>query len=347
MKIAKLPFGKIEGHEIDQYILSNDKMNMKVINYGATITSIEVPDKDGNLLSIACGFDRLEDYFSEEYKANAPYFGSTVGRYCSQIKDARFELQGTTYKLADNCGPNNLHGGITGFDKKIWNAVPFEADNTVGVTFTLISKDLEEGFPGNVKAEVQMILTKDNEIVLNYSATTDKATPLSMTNHTYFNLSGFTRSVEDFTVKVNTNDLLELDETGAATGAVVDVSGTIEDLRNGKEIRKVHAELGVGFEHFYVFDNPDLELNEVAEIKDLASGIRLEVRSTEPCMLFYTSKYTSDDLQRNAKEQYGKYRGFCCETHRWQNGPNIEGAPGVVTTPEHPFQSKTIFKLNF
>lgn len=347
MKIEKYPFGRIKGQEISQYILSNDKVKVKIINYGATITSIEVPDKKGNLISIACGFDELEDYFSEEYKANSPYFGCTVGRYCSQIKDAKFELEGITYKLADNCGPNNLHGGTIGFDKKIWNAMPFEAENAVGVSFTLTSKDLEEGFPGNVQAEVQMKLTRDNEIMLNYSATTDKATPLSMTNHTYFNLSGFKRSVEDFTVKVNTKELLEMDETGAATGVVKDVSGTIEDLRTGTEVKKVHAELGDGFEHFYVFENPHFKLIEVAEITDKVSGRSLEVRSTEPCMLFYTGKYTSDKLQRNANEKYGKYKGFCCETHRWQNGPNIKNAPGVIAIPEIPFKSKTIFKLNF
>jgi len=317
------------------------------MNYGATITSLEIPDKKGELVSIACGFDELGGYFSDEYKANAPYFGCTVGRYCSQIKDSKFSLDEKEYKLAENCGPNNLHGGTVGFDKKIWNAMPFESDAAVGIAFSLLSKDLEEGFPGNVEAEVQMKLTSDNEIVLVYSAKTDKATPLSMTNHTYFNLSGFERNVEDFIVKVNTKKLHELDETGAATGVINDVVGTIEDLRSGREVKAVHDKLGDGFEHFYVFNNPDVNLNEVAKVTDEASGRSLEVRSTEPCMLLYTGKYTSDELQRNANERYGKYRGFCCETYRWQNGPNIQGAPGTITTPEAPFQSKTIFKLNF
>jgi len=347
MKIEKIPFGEAQGQEVSQYILSNDRMVVKMMTYGATINSIEVTDDKGDLVSIACGFDKLEDYFSEEYLANSPYFGCTVGRYCSQIKDATFELGGSSYQLSDNCGPNNLHGGTRGFDKRIWDAEPYEADNAVGVTFTLLSKDMEEGFPGNVEARVRMQLTNDNEIVLDYYATTDKSTPLSMTNHTYFNLSGFKKSVENFIVKVNSKDLLELDETGATTGVINDVSRTAEDLRSGLKVRKGHEELGDGFEHFYVFENADFKLQPLAEISDKDSGRSLEVISSEPCMLFYTGKYTSDDLQRNDSERYGKYRGFCCETHRWPNGPNIKNSPGSYCSPEHPFKSKTIFKIKF
>lgn len=342
MKIKKMPFGKIDEHLIDQYILENDRgASVRIMNYGATITSIELPDKEGNICSVACGFDNLKDYFTEEYIANAPYFGSTVGRYCSQIKDAKFELQGKTYQLAKNCGPNNLHGGVTGFDKKIWQAEETEA----GLVMTLHSKDMEEGFPGNVDAKVIFDLSDDNALSIKYYATTDKTTPLSMTNHTYFNLSGFERKVEDVTVTVKTNRLLALDETGAAIGVVRDVTGTIEDLRDGRKVKEVHDALGDGFEHFYVFDNPERKINMIAQVTDNESGRQLEVYSSEPCMLFYTGKYTSDALRRNENENYGKYRGFCCETHRWPNGPNINQAPGTTTTPAHPFQSETIFKF--
>lgn len=343
MKIDRIPFGIIEDQKISQYILSNDKMKVKIINYGATITSIEILDEDGKPVSITCGFDKLEDYFAEEYIANAPYFGCTVGRYCSQIKDSKFRLDGKEYKLADNCGSNNLHGGVVGFDKKIWNSDITET----GLEMSLHSEEMEEGFPGNVDAKVVFSLDDDNALSIEYYATTDKATPLAMTNHTYFNLSGFERSVEEFTVQVNTSDLLEMDETGAATGVVKNVDDTVEDLRSGKKIKHVHEALGDGFEHFYVFDNQTEDVKLVAQVTDEISGRQLEVYSSEPCMLLYTGKYTSDKLQRNSTELYGKYQGFCCETHRWQNGPNIKEAPGSFTTPEKPFESKTIFKFNF
>lgn len=345
MSITKQNFGIYEGNEITLFTLENKNgMAVKVMNYGATITQVTIPDKNGKPVSITCGFNKFEDYFSEEYKANSPYFGCTVGRYCSQIKDSKFTLNGKEYKLADNCGANNLHGGIVGFDKKVWEAEPLPAENAI--RFTLHSKDMEEGFPGNVEAHVKMKLTNNNEIVLEYEASTDKTTPLSMTNHSYWNLAGFEKSVEDFTVQVNTNKLLVADDSGAATG-ISDVSGSINDLRAAKAIHKVHSELGDGFEHFYVFDNDDEELNQVAEVADHDNGRKLEVYSTEPCMLFYTAKYMSDALQRSDSEKYGKYKAFACETHRWQNGPNLPESPKTFLQPDEIFKSTTIFKLKW
>jgi len=348
MKIEITEFGKHKGIKVHQFTLLNDNgVVVKLMNYGAAITAIQVPDKEGRLISMACGFDNFEDYFSEEYKSNAPYFGCTVGRYCSQIKNASFNLNGNTFNLAANCGLNNLHGGTTGFDKKVWNTLPFESENEKGVKFSTVSEDMEEGFPGTVNANVLIKLTNSNEIVFEYSGITDKATPLSMTNHTYFNLSGFRDNVEGNWVQVNTNKLLELDITGAATGLVKDVSSTIEDLRNARMVETVHLALRGGFEHFYVFDNNYFVLNKVAEVSDKVSNRKLEVFTTEPCMLFYTGKYTSDTLQRNDSERYGKYMGFCCETHRWPNGPNIAESPGSVLKPDEEFKSTTIFKLSF
>ena len=347
MKLIETKFGELDGMKISQFTLENNTgMTVKVMNYGATITSITIPDKEGNPISIACGFDSFEEYFSENYRANSPYFGCTVGRYCSQIKDSKFTLNGIEYQLAANCGENNLHGGVTGFDKKIWNAETFERKDSVGINFTLKSHDGEEGFPGNVLINLQIQLTNKNEIRFNYRAKTDQATPLSLTNHSYFNLSGFKQNVESHRVKVYTNLLQEMDNSGAATGKILDVAGTINDLQNGSVVGDVHKELGEGFEHFYVFNNPDFKLQKVAEIEEPASERKLEVFSTEPCMLFYTGKYTSDSLKRNDTEKYGKYRGFCFETHRVQNGPNIQGSPKSITNPEEIFESQTIFKIS-
>jgi aldose 1-epimerase len=347
MKPIKSDFGNLAGEKVDLYTLKNDNgMVVKITNYGATITSIQIPDVNGKVKEIACGFDTLGGYFSEDYKANSPYFGSTVGRYCSQIKDAKFSLNGKTYDLAGNCGPNNLHGGVVGFDKRIWD-ITLADNNQSTIKMSLLSKDMEEGFPGNVQVNVSFTLTDDNELKIDYNATTDADTPLSITNHTYFNLEGFSETVENHNAQVYTNKRLELDDTGAATGKIVNVENKADDLRVSKRIGDVHEAINDGFEHFYVFDNEKADLNQVASISSKKGQIRLDVFSTEPCMLLYTGKYTSDDLKRENGIQYGKYRGFCCETHRFPNGPNIEGSPKSITKAGENFKSKTVFKFSF
>lgn len=337
-------FGIYQGENILLFTLKNAHgMEVMLTNYGATVTSIKTPNKEGTIENIACGFDTLEGYFGEEYKNNAPYFGGTIGRYCSQIKDATFDLNGQSYSLAKNCGENNLHGGAVGFDKRIWEAVIIEN----GVQMSLKSLHLEEGFPGNVDVTVQFTLSDENELIIDYKATPDQDTPLSMTNHTYFNLDAFADTVENHHATVHTTTRQVMDDTGAGTGEVISVKGAADDLSNGNVIGKVHHAMNDGFEHFYVFDNPEFTLQEVAHISAGQSGRSLTVFSTEPCMLLYTGKYTSDNIQRENGEQYGKYRGFCCETHRYQNGPNIDGSPKSITKAGEQFESKTIFKLGW
>lgn len=344
MHIETSDFGIYNDIKIKEYTLKNKNgVEVKITNYGATITTIKVPDSKGNIQNIACGFDTLDGYFGKEYVENSPYFGGTIGRYCSQIKDSKFTLNGKEHQLAKNCGENNLHGGVVGFDKKIWQAETL--DNAVKMS--LYSKDLEEGFPGNVEASVTFTLTSYNELRIDYSATPDQDTPLSLTNHTYFNLNAFSSTIENHNAKVNTSKRHEMDETGAATGKIVNINGEVDDLTKGKIIGDVHAAMGDGFEHFYVFDNADFKLQEVAQITSYESGRTLTVSSTEPCMLLYTGKYTSDAIKRENGERYGKYRGFCCETHRYQNGPNIENSPKSITKAGEEFKSTTIFKFGW
>lgn len=348
MKLKKQLFGKHQDQDVFLFTLSNDNgLVVKVMTYGATITSIEIPRADGKTDNIVCGFDTFEGYFGDSYVGNSPYFGCTVGRYCSQIKDAKFTLDGVAYQLASNAGDNNIHGGKVGFDKVLWNAETIEKDCCVGVIFSRLSPHLEEGFPGNVQLEVKMTLNNDNEIKIDYKGITDQATPLSMTNHTYFNLNGFTDTVEKHVASVFTNNKLELDSSGASTGKLIDVTGAADDMQKGQVIGAVHEKLGDGFEHFFVFDNDAMEMIKVAEISEPETGRSLKVSSKEPCMLLYTGKYTSDEIKREDGTQFGKYRGFCCETHRWQNGPNIEGSPKTITTPDEKFETSTVFKLNW
>lgn len=344
MKPTISKFGELEGAEVELFTLSNaNGVTIKITSYGATITSISCPDKNGNTSEIVCGFNTLEGYFGEEYKNNSPYFGGTVGRYCSQIKDAKFTLDGDIFNLAENCGSNNLHGGVVGFDKRIWKAKAVEN----GVVFSLYSKSMEEGFPGNVEVTVTYTLNNANELQITYNAKPDEDTPLALTNHTYFNLNGFNSNVECHTARINASKKQVWDDTGAATGEIVSVAGKVDDLREAKKIGDVHKALGDGFEHFYVFDDQSFKLQEVAQVACPVSGRSLIVSSTEPGTLLYTGKYTSNDLKREDGLQYGKYRGFCIETHRYPNGPNIADSPKSITKGGETFESTTIFKLDW
>ncbi len=348
MSTSIADFGVLGGTSIKAYTLANaNGVEVTITNYGATVTKILVPDSKGNIENIACGFDTLDGYFGKEYVENAPYFGGTVGRYCSQIKDAKFSLNGKEYQLADNCGPNNLHGGKVGFDKKIWSAETFETDKGSGVEMSLDSKALEEGFPGNVEVTVTFTLNNDNELNIDYIATPDADTPLSLTNHTYFNLNAFKSNVECHLAQVNAHARLDCDDTGAATGDIVNVEGAADDMRQPKRIGDAHDEMGDGFENFYILDNQEGSFIESAKITCPDSGRSLTVSTTEPCMLLYTGKYTSDAIKRENGEQYGKYRGFCCETHRYPNGPNIENSPKSVTKAGETFKSTTQFKFGW
>ncbi len=348
MKTTVSKFGTYEGKDVTLFsITNNNGVEIKITDFGATITTINIPNSKGKIENIACGFDQFEGYFSKEYTENAPYFGGTVGRYCSQIKDSKFSLNGKEYALAANCGPNNLHGGSVGFDKKIWDTKVIDTPTQAGVSMSLVSKDLEEGFPGNVNVKVDFVLNDQNELSINYSATPDQDTPLALTNHTYFNLNGFDTNVENHVVSVNATKKQVWDETGAATGEIVSIENAADDLRSGKLIGDVHAALNDGFEHFYVFDDQKFTLEEVAKVESPVSGRSLTVSTTEPGMLLYTGKYTSDEIKRENGQQFGKYKGFCCETHRYPNGPNLENSPKSITKAGEEFNSTTIFKFGW
>lgn len=345
MPIEQQIFGEYEGEDILLFTLSNQSgMSVKIMTYGATITSITLPESDGKSREMSCGFDQFESYFAQDYLDNAPYFGGTVGRYCSQIKDSRFSLYEKTYLLAQNAGENNLHGGVLGFDKKVWQPSPFQQDHAAGVEMRLHSKDMEEGFPGNVDIRVRFsLLDTEDTLEIEYEAIPDQDTPLTMTNHTYFNLSGFATDNQGHELKIQASRKLQMDASGAATGVVLSLDGAVDDLREAKQIGEVHQAMATGFEHYYLFDKEGFDFAKVAEIKDPESGLSLEVSTSEPGMLFYSGMYTSDKLKRENGLAYGKYRAFCCETHRYPNGPNIPGSPGTITQAGQTFISKTSF----
>ncbi|NME69694.1 aldose epimerase family protein [Flammeovirga aprica] len=340
-------FGVFEDYKVRQYEMENKNgMNVKIMTLGATITSIKVPNKNGTFTEVACGFDQLEGYLSEEYKANAPYFGCTVGRFASRIKDGKFQIEGKEYTLVTNDGPNHLHGGTVGFDKQIWECVnQVSSDVADSITFQRKSEHMEEGFPGNVTVQVTFTLSFENALEIAYHATTDQKTPLSFTNHTYFNLSGFKETIEKHTARINADRYLKSDETNVPVGDIEGVENSVLDFKNGRALGEVFQELETGCEHYFLFDE-ESSLREVASFNHEETGVTLEIHTTEPGMLFYTGYFTSDALKRESGDQFGRYKAFCCETHRYPNGPNIEGAPRVFTTPDAPYESTTIFQFN-
>ncbi|WP_422080380.1 aldose epimerase family protein [Ulvibacterium sp.] len=347
MKTIGTHFGTLEGDTVRLYTLENNNgIRVKISDFGATITSITVLGKGRKPEEIVCGFNTFEGYFSKEYRDNAPYFGGTIGRYCSQIKDSKFNLNGLEYQLAQNCGTNNLHGGTVGFDKKIWEVKPLE-QNKSKLEMKLRSSHLEEGFPGNVYINVTFSLDDENRLRIDYKALSDQDTPFSMTNHTYFNLSGFAETVEGHTVRIDSDRKQIWDSSGAGISEYSLVTGSPEDLRSPRLIGDVHEAMGDGFEHYYIFGEKGFDLEKVAEIKDPKSGRSLEISTTEPGMLFYTGKYTSNELMRESGQHYGKYRGFCCETHRYPNGPNLPDSPKSILKKGESFESTTIFKFGW
>ena len=347
MKISSIPFGSVDGQTVDLFTLSNDRgMVVKITNYGGIVTSMIVPDKNGRTEDIVCGFDTLEGYFSETYSANSPYFGCLVGRYAARVKDGTFSINGVDYQIDTNDGPNHLHGGVKAFDKRVWTAEIHESNETVGLDLHLKSPDGDGGYPGNLDVAVTYNLDNNNEFSIEYSATTDKATPLSLTNHTYFNLNAFNGKIVDHKASIAADKFLVPDSSNVPVGEEQMVADTVWDYNQAKPIGDVFTESEMGFETYYVFSKPLNSFAKVAEFSDPQSGRKLEVSTSEPGMLFYTGFYTSDELHRESGAQFGQFKAFCCETSRYPNGPNINGAPDTILLPGAEYKSSTVFKLS-
>jgi len=283
MKISQAAFGQVEGRDVDLFTLENDRgMVVKITNYGGIVTSLIVPDRVGRRTDIACGFDTLAGYFSADYRGNSPYFGCVVGRYAGRIKDGRFSLDGNTHQLARNDGPNHLHGGVKGFDKCVWAAAPASDAGDAVLTLSRQSADGEEAYPGNIVLSVEYRLTNRNELRIRYRATTDRATPITLTNHTYFNLNGFSDRILDHVVQIASDRTLVPDETNVPVGGEAAVAGTAADFNAPRRLGDCFAELPMGFEHYYVFAAPAGQLAKVATVREPGSGRSLEVFTTEP-----------------------------------------------------------------
>lgn len=338
---------------IQRYTLKNDQgMQIQVTNFGAIITSIVVPDRDGQLADIALGYHRVEDYINAVDK---PYFGAIVGRYGNRIANGEFTLDGETYTLAKNNGDNHLHGGIIGFDKVVWDAHYEAGSNSIRLTYT--AKDGEEGYPGNLTVSVTYTLTEDNALVVDYRATTDKATPVNVTQHTYFNLKGEGEGdILGHELMLNASRYTPVDEGLIPTGELASVRGTPFDFTTakaiGRDIAAEHQQLayGGGFDHNWVLDKSGDDplygsVTLAARVHEPTSGRVMEIFTTEPGIQFYCGNFLDGRLKGKSGQPYVHRGGFCLETQHFPDSPNQPKFPSTILQPGDEWVSQTIFKF--
>jgi aldose 1-epimerase len=349
--LAKEPFGTLaDGTAVERYKLTNASgMEVEVITYGGIITAIRAPDRDGRPANVVLGLPTLEDYATKN-----PYFGTITGRYANRIAGGRFTLEGKEYRLTLNNGPNSLHGGKVGFDKRVWKASEAAAPGGVALAFAYLSPDGEEGYPGNLSVEVTYTLTDANELRLDYEATTDKTTVVNLTNHSYFNLAGDgSGSIEGHELLLNASAYTPVDATLIPTGAVEKTAGTPFDFTHpvpiGARIRDGNEQLvrGRGYDHNFVLDKPAPgELTLAARVREPRSGRVLEVRTTEPGVQLYTGNFLDGTLVGAAGKMYRQGDGFCLETQHFPDSPNHPDFPSTVLKPGETFRSTTVYRFS-
>lgn len=345
MKITKSIFGKTnEGIEVDLFTLTNDNLvRIQITNYGAIITSIVTPDRNGKMANIACGFDKLEDYLSAEYLGSYPYFGAICGRCCNRIAEGKFTLGGKNYSLAVNNGPNHLHGGSIGYDRRLWTAEIVEDIEKVGVKLSYLSPDLEEGYPGNVKITCTYTLNNNNELIIEYTAETDQTTIVNLTNHTYFNLTGGKEQILNHELELNAKTYTE-SIGNIPTGKILPVTGTPFDFRTKKKLGRDIAGLEDGFDLNFVLDNTAGELVNAGYLSEEISGRMVEVYTTQPGIQLYTG-YWIPELIIDGQQKFGRFSGVALETQHYPDSIHNPEFPSVLLTPGQTFYEKTIYEF--
>jgi aldose 1-epimerase len=350
MSVTKEAYGKLpDGTQIDQYTLSNTNgLKVKIITYGAIITSVETPDRNGKIENITLHRGSLADYMEmKDGKPTTPYFGATVGRYGNRIAKGRFTLDGKVYdKLAANDRPNALHGGLKGFDKVVWKAEPVETPDTVGVAFTYTSPDGDEGYPGTLKVKVTYSLTDKDELKMDYEATTDKTTILNLTNHAYWNLAGAGNGdILKHELMINADRFLPVDSTLIPLGRLDPVKGTAMDFTVPKAIGKDMAQVEGGYDHCYVLVRKDDGLSLAARVTEPISGRVMEVYTTQPAVQFYGGNFLDGTITAGGKT-YEKHYGLCLETQHYPDSPNQKDFPTTVLKPGETYKQSTVHKFS-
>ena len=340
-QVQKTSFGALpDGTAVDLYTLANaNGLSAKVATYGAIITELHVPDRQGALGDIVLGFDNLGQYLKGH-----PFFGATVGRVANRIAKGRFTLDGQTCALATNNGPNHLHGGLKGFDKKVWQAEP---QTGAAVKFNYTSPDGEEGYPGTLAVVVTMTLTDANELRLDYTATTDKPTPVNLTNHSYFNLAGEGSALEH-EMMLAADYYTPSDSTLIPTGEIKLVKDTPMDFTTPRPIGSSFAQLQnkpVGYDHNYVLNSGGKDLALAARVSEPRSGRVMEVHTTQPGVQFYTANFLNGSLTGKRGVVYGQHSAFCLETQHFPDSVNQPQFPSVILRPGQTYRHTTVHKF--
>lgn len=348
--ISKSLFGETPEGTANLFTLSNNNgMQVRLTNYGGIIVSIIVPDKDGNLEDVVLGFDSLDTYLNN----NEPYFGAIIGRYGNRIAEGKFTLDGRQYNLAQNNGNHHLHGGIKGFDKVLWEAAEIKANDHVGVLLSYLSKDMEEGYPGNLQVKVRYLLNSENELTILYEAATDMPTLCNLTNHTYFNLAGEgIGDVLNHQLRIAADWITPVDEGLIPTGSMMPVKGTAFDFRIPKPIgediesMEKQMQLGGGYDHNFALGQKDSNRPLAATVYEPASGRFMEVFTEEPGIQLYTGNFLDGKHIGKRGVPYRERSGFCLETQHYPDTPNQPKFPSVILSPDEIYKTSTVYKFS-
>ena len=345
MSIQKTDFGKTsDGSPVELYILTNrNGMIAKVMTYGAIVTELHVPDKSGKMADVVLGFGNLKDYVEHN-----PFFGATAGRYANRIAGAQFTLDGKTYHLFANNGPNTLHGGKIGFDKRIWKAQPNQTPGGTGVTFSYLSPDGEEGFPGNLNTTCTYTLGDDNSLRIEYTATTDKPTVVNLTNHSYFNLAGEgSGEILDHVLTINADQYTAADDQLIPTGKIEPVKGTPLDFTRPTPVGSRMKQMpGGGYDNNYVLNGPAGKLSFCARVKDPRSGRVMEVMTTQPGVQLYTGNFLDGNVVGISGKPYIRHAALCLETQHFPDSPHHPSFPSTELRPGQKYEHVTVWKFS-
>ena len=349
IKIAKKIFGNTPDGQADLYTLTNaNGMRVQITNFAGIIVSILTPDKEGKLGEVTHGFNNLEAYLEPH-----PHFGALIGRYGNRIGKAQFELDGHKYQLAANNGDNHLHGGLRGFDKYLWSAKEVFRDNDAGVELKRTSPHMEEGYPGNLSVTVTYWLNNDNDLLIEYEATTDQKTICNLTNHAYFNLSSGP-DILDHELQIKADGYTPVDVGLIPTGEIAPVSGTPFDFREaraiGENINSEHSQIviGGGYDHNFVLKREvgAGKMQQAAVVYDRNSGRQMELFTTEPGVQFYTGNFLDGSIKGRDGRPYGKRSAFCLETQHFPDSPNKPAFPSVVLDPNSTYRTSTSYRFS-
>lgn len=338
--IKKEPFGRVDGKQVDLYTIVSGQMTVKITNYGAIVTSILFPDRIGHIEDVVLGFDSLAGYMGEN-----PYFGCIVGRYANRIAKARFELDGKEYSLYANNGENHLHGGLEGFNKKVWDAQEFRSGEEAGIDLTYTSPDGEEGYPGELKVLVRYTLSPHNELKIRYRAESTKPTPVNLTQHSYFNLKGAGEGdILDHELQIDAEQYLVVDENLIPTGELKAVPGTAFDFLVPKTIGQDIAAVKGGYDHNFILYNEG-QYCLVAKLTEPICGREMEVYTDQPGLQFYSGNFLDGSLTGKNGKVYKKYYGLCLETQHFPDSPNHTEFPNTILDPGKVLETITVYKF--